>query len=124
MGNFNDVKQQGHTICPGSPWKDTASADITEESSELLLVHYALPEGFFSSTINYKQGWGSCYSVPCMQCKEVKGRVCKYGKADSLDVFLQYLKYSLWVTLNMKIAKALSMLQHFFSKQNFLSTHI
>ena len=39
MGNFNDVKQQGHTICPGSPWKDTASADITEESSELLLVH-------------------------------------------------------------------------------------
>lgn len=49
-----------------------------------------------------------------MQYKEVKGRVCKYRKADSLDVFLQYLKYSLWVALNMKIAKALSMLQCFF----------
>lgn len=60
-----------------------------------------------------------------MQCKEVKGRVCKYGKADSLDVFLQYLKYSLHHLKYMKIAKALSMLQYFFPNRiNFLSTHV
>lgn len=44
--------------------------------------------GFFSTTIIYKGGGGSRYSAPCMQCKEVKGRVCKYGKADCLDVLL------------------------------------
>lgn len=94
MGNCNDGKQQGHTLCPGSPWKRHCLGRYYRRELRIALASLGFAAGFFYFfflslpllTTNKVEVLVTP-SVPCMRCKEVKGRVCKQRKAHGLDVF-------------------------------------